>query len=46
MTAFFAQDLIIMVSLLFSLLFSLLSPPPPPPLLPSFSSPTPRPPKF
>ena len=28
---FFAQDLIIMVSLLFSLLFSLLSPPPPPP---------------
>ena len=43
---FFAQDLIIMVSLLFSLLFSLLSPPPPPPLLPSFSSPPPRPPKF
>ena len=43
---FFAQDLIIMVSLLFSLLFSLLSPPPPPPLLPSFSSPPSRPPKF
>ena len=42
----FAQDLIIMVSIIFSFLFSLLSPPPPPPLLPSFSPPPPRPSKF
>ena len=43
---FFAQNLSIMVFLLFSLLFLLLSPPPPPPLLPSFSFPPPRPPNF
>ena len=43
---FFAQNLIIMVFLLFSLLFLLLSPPPPPPPLPSFSFPPPRPPNF